>query len=114
MSDCLFCKIGKHEEASEIVLEDENYIVIENKFPSAPIHLLVMPKSHISKKDVFTSPGVNIYDDMVRLAFTAAAKMGLNDGNFKIIINGNKLAHFEHEHLHLLGGWAEGAVPQLE
>lgn len=113
-SDCLFCKIAAHQEPGEVVLEDADIIVIKNKFPKAPVHLLVMPKKHYSKNSAHFSHQTNLYDDLMEKAGQAAQKMGLANGNYKIIINGSKVGHFDHEHLHLLGGWPEGQVPELE
>jgi histidine triad (HIT) family protein len=44
--NCLFCKIVKGEEPKTLVYEDENFMVIENKYPVAPIHVLVLDKHH--------------------------------------------------------------------
>lgn len=114
MDTCLFCKIAAREEASEIVLEDEDTIVIKNKFPKAPVHLLIMPKRHYDKSTVHFAPSDGLYDQLLKKCGEAAVKMGLKEGNFKIIINGSLIGHFSHEHLHLLGGWAKGGVPELE
>lgn len=114
MDNCLFCKIVRHEEPSEIVLEDDKTIVIQNKFPKAPIHLLVMPKKHYNKSSVHFDGSDGLYDQLIKKCGEAAQKMGLKDGNYKIIINGSKIGHFAHEHLHLLGGWGPGEIPDLE
>ena len=51
-SNCLFCKIvGPGGGGGEVVWEDEEFVAIKNKFPLAPVHLLVMPKDHVSKAD---------------------------------------------------------------
>ena len=50
---CLFCKIAAGEEKSERVWEDGEFVAIKNKFPAAPVHLLVMPKDHASKAGHF-------------------------------------------------------------
>ncbi len=47
MPDCLFCKIGNGTLASDTVYEDDAVRVFKDKFPSAPVHLLVIPKIHI-------------------------------------------------------------------
>jgi histidine triad (HIT) family protein len=114
MEDCLFCRIAAHQESSEVVLEDGEIIVIKNKFPHAPTHLLVMPKKHISKAVAHFSHQNRLYDDLIKKAGEAAQICGLADGNYKIIINGGAIGHFSHEHLHLLGGWPSGGVPELE
>ncbi len=44
MDDCLFCKIVEGTEPSEKVLETERFLVVKNKFPAAPVHVLVLDK----------------------------------------------------------------------
>lgn len=114
MEDCLFCKIAAHQEPAKIIDETADIIVIENKFPKAPVHVLVMPKRHYSKQQVHFADQGKLYDQLLQKCGEVAQKMGLADGNYKIIINGSKVGHFDHEHLHLLGGWASGAVPEVE
>jgi histidine triad (HIT) family protein len=111
--NCLFCNIANHLEPAEIISEDEELIVIRNKFPKAPVHLLVMPKRHLSKDLAHVSDQNGLYDKSVRKCGETAENMGLAKGDYKIIINGSALAHFDHEHLHFMGGW-RGQVPDWE
>jgi len=48
MEDCIFCKIIKREIPSEIVYEDDEIIAFKDIQPAAPIHILIIPKKHIS------------------------------------------------------------------
>ena len=48
MTNCIFCKIINKEIPSEVVYEDEKTIVFKDIHPKAPIHLLVVPKEHLS------------------------------------------------------------------
>ena len=113
-SACLFCKIVAREEPAEIVDEDGDILVIKNKFPKAPVHLLVMPRNHVSKTTAHKVDHDKLYGGLILKCGQMAEKMGLFTGNYKIIINGPAVSHFDHEHLHLLGGWAPGGEPVLE
>ena len=53
-NSCLFCKIVQGTETKVLVFENENFMVIENKFPVAPVHLLVLDKYHREKKDAIS------------------------------------------------------------
>jgi len=101
---CLFCKIASHQEVADVVFEDDEIIVIKNKFPEAPLHLLVMPKKHLNKTEAHKTLHDGLYDRMVKKCGELAESMGLAVGDYKIIINGRANAHFDHEHLHLMGG----------
>jgi histidine triad (HIT) family protein len=48
MTDCIFCKIAKKEVKSDVVYEDEKTLAFNDVAPQAPVHILVIPKSHIS------------------------------------------------------------------
>ncbi len=48
MEDCIFCKIIKKEIPSDIVYEDDQIIAFKDIHPVAPVHILVIPKKHIS------------------------------------------------------------------
>ncbi len=46
--DCIFCKIASHEIPSDIIYEDEKVLFFKDINPQAPIHILGIPKKHIS------------------------------------------------------------------
>ena len=48
MDDCIFCKIIKGEIPSNKVYEDNDIIAFKDINPIAPVHILVVPKKHIS------------------------------------------------------------------
>jgi len=102
--DCLFCKIIAGEEPSKKVLETEGFIAIENKFPAAPVHLLVLSKEHREKSDAIAGKYPGFWDGMVAAAWEAVQKFGLDKTGYKLVNNGAGYNHFEHEHLHILGG----------
>ena len=48
MEDCIFCKIIQGEIPSNKVYEDDEILAFHDINPAAPIHILVIPKKHIS------------------------------------------------------------------
>ncbi len=46
MSDCLFCRIVRKEIPAEVVYEDEATLAFLDIRPTAPGHVLVIPKQH--------------------------------------------------------------------
>ena len=105
MSDCLFCKIVACDIPAEIVYDDEQILVFKDINPRAAVHLLAIPKIHLtSLEDVTDEHQMLIGHIMMQLPHLARAQ-GIPDG-FRTIINtgpggGQEVGHL---HIHLLGG----------
>lgn len=105
---CLFCKIGAKTEPGKVVWEDAEFIAIENKYPVAKVHFLVMPKEHVTKTGHFagsTYPG--FWDKIMAAVFIVIRQFNLDKTGYKLVNNGAGYNHFDHEHIHLLGGTKE-------
>lgn len=104
MKDCIFCKIANKEIKSEIVFEDDYFVVFKDIKPKAPIHLLIVPKRHI--KSVNELDEVNLAGQLLLLAKKLAKKQGINKGGYRLMINTGPHSGqiVEHLHLHLMGG----------
>lgn len=113
-SECLFCKICSGEEESRRILETGDFIVIENKYPVAPVHVLVLDKHHREKRD--TLAGVfadkKYWDRMFDAIYVTIKHLGLDKTGYKLVNNGAGYNHFEHEHFHILGGSKEEPAGQ--
>jgi histidine triad (HIT) family protein len=48
MSECLFCKIRDREIPADIVYEDGEVLAFRDVNPHAPVHILIIPRKHIS------------------------------------------------------------------
>jgi len=102
---CLFCKIAAGEVEGKPVWEDPDFVAIKNKFPVAPVHLLVMPKDHVSKEGHFIgSTPVDFWSKIMGAVFSVIAQEGLDKKGYKLVLNGAGYNHFDHEHIHVLGG----------
>jgi len=102
MTDCIFCKIIKKDTESKIEFENENIIVIHDINKQAKVHLLIIPKKHISTIKDITKEDQNILGEMLLIAKKMGEKFNLED--YKLIINvGEKSGQqIFHIHLHLL------------
>ena len=93
------------EEASEKIWENDEFLCIKNKYPVAPIHVLVMPKAHIRKQEVISGlQNEGFGGKMMSAVFAVVHQLGLDKAGYKLINNGAGYNHFEHEHFHVLGG----------
>lgn len=105
--DCIFCKIARKESPADIVYEDDDTIVFNNIRPSAPIHLLVIPKKHIDSIDDIEVGDEELIGKTIITARNVARDKGLNESGYKLAVNVGKGGGQEvfHLHFHLLGGW---------
>ena len=103
--NCLFCKIIDGQIPSAKVYEDENVFAFRDIKPQAPVHVLVVPKEHISC-------ALELNGDNSAVAakcFEAVAKIARSEGlesGFRVINNcgedgGQSVMHL---HFHLIGG----------
>lgn len=47
--DCIFCKIVRGEIPSTKVYEDDDVLGFKDIHPSAPVHVLLVPKKHVAR-----------------------------------------------------------------
>jgi len=113
MEDCLFCKIINGEVKSSKVYEDENVFAFRDINPQAPVHILVVPKVHISTLNDIEEKNRDIIGYITYISKCIAEKEGLKERGYRIVLNCNREAGQTvfHIHLHLLGGRPMGWPP---
>ena len=113
MADCLFCKIALRQIPATIVYEDESVIAIEDINPQAPLHLLIIPKTHIPTLNDLAPQDDALLGEMNRRAAAIARERGYHDRGFRTVFNTNREAGQSvfHIHLHLLAGRPLGWPP---
>lgn len=104
MNNCLFCKIAAKEIPSEIVFENEELVAFNDISPQAPVHILIIPKVHISTPAEINETNSAVAGKMIAAAAEIAGRKGL-DG-YRLVFNCNESAGQSvfHIHAHLLGG----------
>ncbi len=104
---CLFCEIVAGREPTKKVWEDKEFLAIENKYPKAPVHVLVLPKGHAVKavtSDCESPLCGDFWSTMMESVFKVVKYLKLDKTGYKLVNNGAGYNHFEHEHIHVLGG----------
>lgn len=106
MSDCIFCKIIKGDIPSTNVFRDEQVTAFRDINPAAPTHILVVPNKHIDEVDTLASEDEALVGHLVHVAGQLAAREGIAEGGYRLIINtgANAGQTIPHIHVHLLGG----------
>ena len=105
MEDCLFCKIIKGEIPSEKVYEDDEILAFKDIHPKAPVHILVIPKKHISSVKEMKEEDEPVIGRIFTVIQQLAVQFQLEKG-YRIINNCGEDGGQEvmHLHFHLLGG----------
>ena len=106
MEDCLFCKIIKGEIPSAKIYEDENVYAFKDIEPVAPVHILVVPKKHISSLNEIKQED-EILIGKIHIAITKIAKeLGIDKDGYRVINNCGKDAGqtVMHLHFHIVAG----------
>ncbi|HDZ61546.1 MAG TPA: histidine triad nucleotide-binding protein [Nitrospirae bacterium] len=104
--DCLFCKIVAKKFPAKIIFEDEKMIAFEDVNPQAPVHVLVVPKKHISTVLEIDPADNDLVGHMFQVAGNISRKRNIADRGFRLVMNCNSEAGQTvfHIHLHMLGG----------
>lgn len=105
MADCVFCKIAAKEIGADIVYEDSGVLAFNDIRPSAPVHVLVVPKEHIQSIAHLESNHNEVISKLIFTAKSLAEKSNLK--GYKLVFNVGREGGqvIDHLHLHLLGGW---------
>jgi histidine triad (HIT) family protein len=103
--DCVFCRISRHEAPAEYLYEDASVFVIKDRFPKAPVHLLVIPRKHIARIDALSTEDNGLIVHLFEVVRLIAVKYHL-DAGYRVIINsgaegGQTVSHL---HLHIIAG----------
>jgi histidine triad (HIT) family protein len=103
-ADCLFCKIVRGEIPAKLVHESDDCVAFRDIDPKAPVHVLVIPREHVSSLN--ETRDASMVGRLALVAAEIARKEGIADAGYRTVINTNRDAGQTvfHIHLHLLGG----------
>lgn len=103
--DCLFCKIAAGEIPSKKIYEDDQVLAFADIAPAAPIHYLIVPRSHIDSAAQITPENSHLVAHIYEVIAKLAEELHLEDG-FRVVTNCGTSAGqtVPHLHFHLLAG----------
>ncbi|MBQ9949103.1 MAG: histidine triad nucleotide-binding protein [Clostridia bacterium] len=106
--DCLFCKIIKGDVPSKKVYENEYVYAFHDISPMAPVHVLIVPKTHVESAAKLSGDNLIIMQHLTEAAIEIAKQLGIYESGFRTVLNSGKDAGQTvfHLHMHLLGGAA--------
>ncbi|BCA53569.1 putative HIT-like protein [Nitrospira sp. KM1] len=106
MSDCLFCRIVGKEIQAKIVYEDDHTLAFDDINPQAPVHVLVIPKRHLSSVQEMSAHDQSLLAHVFLASTKVATQKGLDAAGYRLVTNtgrdGGQTVF--HMHVHILGG----------
>ncbi|MBH09635.1 MAG: histidine triad nucleotide-binding protein [Candidatus Marinimicrobia bacterium] len=106
MMHCLFCKISTGDTPADVVFENDRVIAFRDINPQAPIHILIIPKTHIPTLNDLEDQHTELVGELIQVAKDIAKSQGVSENGYRIGFNCNDDGGQTvfHIHLHLLGG----------
>jgi histidine triad (HIT) family protein len=105
MDDCIFCKIIAGKLPADIVYQDDRVVAFWDAHPSAPIHILIVPREHIATLNDIPEDS-DILSHLGRIAKEIARQQGVDQSGYRFFINVNKGGGqvIFHLHAHIMAG----------
>lgn len=105
MADCIFCKIVDGSIPSKKAYEDDKILAFYDLEPQAPVHVLVIPKQHISCANDIDDTNSDVIAHIFLKIPEIAKSLGLDNG-YRIVNNcgDDGCQSVKHMHFHILGG----------
>lgn len=102
--DCIFCNIVQKSTPAKLVYEDEQAIAFKDIHPKAPIHLLIVPKVHLTSLAHASPEQQQLLGHLLQVVQKLARDRSI--AGFKTVINTGREGGqvVDHLHLHLLAG----------
>jgi histidine triad (HIT) family protein len=109
---CIFCRIVAGEIPSRKAYEDDEMLVFHDIAPWAPVHVLMIPKAHVSTLYEVDASHAPLFGRMLTLAPQLMRQLGVTNG-FRTLVNTGQdgLQEVQHVHMHVMGGprpWLKG------
>lgn len=104
---CIFCRVIAGEIESKKIYEDENFVVIRDIKPAAPVHSLIIPRQHFAWDSDKMGDYCQLLGKIFVVAPQIAKELRVHGTGYKLVVNCGEGAGqtIEHFHVHLLGGW---------
>ena len=103
---CIFCQIVANQATANILYRDQQVTAFRDSHPVGPTHLLIVPNKHIESLNDLQDEDEELMGYMFAVARRLAAKEGVNESGYRLVVNtrndgGQTVRHL---HVHLIGG----------
>lgn len=99
----MFCRIVAGKIPAVVVYEDDEVMAINDVFPQAPFHVLVVPRKHVARLAELDDERLG---GQLLQAVRRVARQGGVGNDFRLVVNNGDQAGqtVPHLHLHVLAG----------
>lgn len=106
MDDCIFCRIVSGQIPSSKVYETDQVLAFDDIHPMAPVHVIVIPKTHIPTLMDLSAEKMRDWDALMGAVQAVAKIKNIDQRGFRVVVNCNQEGGqvIFHLHLHVLGG----------
>jgi histidine triad (HIT) family protein len=113
MADCIFCRVARGEVPADRVYEDEMLFAFRDIHPVAPVHVLIIPRQHITAMWELDASHQALMARLFLVANEVASREGVDESGYRVVINAGPDAgqSVDHLHLHVIGGKRLGWPP---
>lgn len=103
---CIFCQIANKEIPSNFVYETENLVAFRDLNPQAPVHILVVPKMHITSMNEINSENSSVIAEIFEAVSIIAKQERIKESGYRVISNcgDDGCQSVKHLHFHIIGG----------
>ncbi len=104
--ECVFCDIASGRLVTTLLYQDEEIVAFDDMNPQAPVHVVIIPRAHISSATELKEKHKDLIAHLVLAATRMARDKGIAETGYRLILNCGPDGRQEvpHLHLHLLGG----------
>jgi histidine triad (HIT) family protein len=106
VTDCLFCRIVARESVADVEYEDDEILAFKDIYPKAPVHVLIIPKRHISSLMTAEPADAAVLGRCLLVARRLGEAKGFGERGYRVSVNsgpdGGQM--IDHVHFHFLAG----------
>lgn len=110
MTDCLFCRIVARQTPADIEYEDDSVLAFRDIYPKAPVHVLIVPKRHISSLAEMRPEDTDVMGRCMLAARAIGEAKGFAEKGYRLSVNtgpeGGQVVY--HVHIHFTAGRQRG------
>jgi histidine triad (HIT) family protein len=106
VKNCPFCRIVARQSAADVEYEDDEILVFKDIYPKAPVHILIIPKRHISSLMTAEPQDAAVLGRCLLVARSLGEAKGFAERGYRIALNSGPEGGqvIDHLHFHFLAG----------